>query len=122
MQVPLCPALRLSAMTLTSAHHLPVAPTPAQGLEELLSFEFLPLKGSCLPHGGQCPLRPEPHVALCPCCRLPPSTDTVGPRLACGDVCYQPFYQDPLLPGTWRSVPSRKGPQSSFVSSEASVT
>ena len=129
-QVPLCPALHPSAMNLASAHHLPAAPTPAQGLEEFLSLEFLPLEGSCLPHGGQCPLRPEPHVAPGPRCRLPPLRpprpwvvpDTAGPRLACGCVCYQPFRQDPLLPGTWRSVPSGKGPQSSFVSSEASVT
>ena len=124
-QVPLCPALHPSAMNLASARHLPAAPTPAQGLEEFLSLEFLPLEASCLPHGGQCPLRPEPHVAPCPRCRLPPLRpprpwvvpDTAGPRLACGCVCYQPFRQDPLLPGTWRSVPSGKGPQSSSVSS-----
>ena len=95
-------------------------------------------RGVFFPRGDQCPLRPEPHVAPGPRCRLPPLRpprpwvvpDTVGPRLACGCVCRQaslpfsptsPFARTPsFLELEERSL--RKGPQSSSVSSEASVT
>lgn len=137
MQVPLCPALHPSAMSLASARHLPEAPTPAQGLEKL-SLEFLPLEGSSFHAVASVPSALSPmlrqaHAAGC----LPSAPpwpwvvpDTVGPRLACGCVCRQaslpfsptsPFARTPsFLELEERSL--RKGPQSSSVSSEASVT
>lgn len=121
MQVPLCPALHPSAMNLASARHLPEAPTPAQGLEEL-SLEFLPLEGSSFHAVTSVPSAPSPmlrqaHAAGC----LPSAPHGPGwcptqwalawPVDVCADKPACPSVLPALSPGpppswNWRSVPS----------------